>query len=230
MSAPKTIFCDIDGTLIKHKQDIIKNIYEEPVILSNVIENIKLWDKLNYKIILITGRKESTRLQTEQQLSKLGIIYDQLIMGITNGDRIIINDKKLNGIHNTCYAINLVRNAGFNCIDIISKNIGISDNNLFTKVENNYSLLELIEYNDKYCIKKITLKSANISDYIYNEIQIKTLIILSGEIIINKGKTLETLEKININIGNSVTINPYTIYSIENLDVATYIEISSNEL
>lgn len=98
MNIPKTIFCDIDGSLITHKGDIIRNIYEVPVILPNVIETIKECDKLNYKIILTTGRKESTRTKTEDQLSLLGIVYDQLIMGIPNGDRILINDKKKNGI------------------------------------------------------------------------------------------------------------------------------------
>ena len=90
----KTIFCDIDGTLLQHKHDIFKNILEPPVILNNVIESFKKWDKLNYKILLTTGRKESYRKQTEEQLQSLGIPYDQLIMGIPNGDRIIINDKK----------------------------------------------------------------------------------------------------------------------------------------
>ena len=45
---PKTIFCDIDGTLLYHAGDIVKNIQESPVILSNVMETIDKWEKLNY--------------------------------------------------------------------------------------------------------------------------------------------------------------------------------------
>jgi len=123
MNNPKTIFCDIDGTILFHKGDIVKNVQEEPIILPNVIESIKQWERLNYKIILTTGRKECTRKQTEQQLSNLGIVYDLLIMGITNGDRIIINDKKPNGVKNTCYAINLVRNKGMENINLESMEI-----------------------------------------------------------------------------------------------------------
>jgi hydroxymethylpyrimidine pyrophosphatase-like HAD family hydrolase len=230
MASPKTIFCDIDGTLIEHKQDIIKNIYEDPVILPNTIENIKLWDKFNYKIILITGRKESTRRQTEQQLSKLGIVYDQLIMGITNGDRIIINDKKLNGINNTCFAINLVRNNGLKSIDITSKIVGLPEEYLYTKIENDYELSELVECNDKYCVKKITKKNAIKSSYNYHQIQTKTITTLSGELVINKGQFLESLEKITICSGNSIIIKPYTIYNIENTKEVVYLEITSNEL
>jgi len=114
----KTIFCDIDGTLLKHKGDILLHIKEEPELLDNVIETIKNWDKKCYKIILTTGRKESLRKLTEEQLLKVGIIYDQLIMGISNGDRILINDRKQNTNRDTAYAINVNRNEGFKDLDI----------------------------------------------------------------------------------------------------------------
>jgi len=55
---PKTIFCDIDGTLLKHHSDIFLNFSEEPIILPEVARNIKDWERCNYKIILTTGRKE----------------------------------------------------------------------------------------------------------------------------------------------------------------------------
>ena len=58
MEQPKTIFCDIDGTLLKHMGDIALNYKETPIVLNNVVENIKQWEKQNYKIILVTGRKE----------------------------------------------------------------------------------------------------------------------------------------------------------------------------
>ena len=91
MIQPKTIFCDIDGTLVEHKGDIVKNYQESPSVLNNVLHTLKQWDKHNYKIILTTGRKESTRDATVKQLIELGIVYDQLIMGIPNGDRVLIN-------------------------------------------------------------------------------------------------------------------------------------------
>ena len=95
MNTPKTIFCDIDGTILTHTGDIIENYIGSPNILENVTSTFKKWDKHNYKIVLVTGRKESTRKKTEEQLRAHGIIYDDLIMGLPNGDRIIINDKKV---------------------------------------------------------------------------------------------------------------------------------------
>lgn len=230
MSAPKTIFCDIDGTLIEHKQDIMKNIYETPNILSNVIENIKLWDKLNYKIILITGRKESTREQTETQLSELCIVYDQLIMGVTNGDRILINDKKLNCIKNTCYCINLIRNQGMENIELTSKNVTIPDKYLFSKIEKPWGYEELLECNDKYVVKKLFMKKGHCCSIQYHKLKKETIVVLSGVLIIYIGTTLDTLDKKEYNIGDSITIEPYTIHRMEASEDCLYLETSTNEL
>ena len=41
----------------------------------------------------MTARKESARKITEEGLCSLGIPYDQLIMGVATGHRILINDK-----------------------------------------------------------------------------------------------------------------------------------------
>tara|TARA_A100001515_G_scaffold118434_1_gene100688 strand:+ start:3874 stop:4557 length:684 start_codon:yes stop_codon:yes gene_type:complete len=108
----KTIFCDIDGTLIQHVNPTEKTNQISTVnILPGTLQKIKLWDSKNYNIILTTGRKESLRKITEEELSKVGIIYDKLIMGIGPGDRIIINDKKTNG-RNTAWAYTPERNFG----------------------------------------------------------------------------------------------------------------------
>ena len=86
----KTVFCDIDGTLLNHTGDIIKNNLEQSVVLPAVTDVLKQWDRASYKLILTTGRKESLRSHTENQLRESGIFYDQLIMGLPNGDRILI--------------------------------------------------------------------------------------------------------------------------------------------
>ena len=93
-SRPKTIFCDIDGTLIEHFPPG-SNFHEfSPKVLPGVTEKILEWDKKGYRIILTTGRKESMRKFTEKQLEQVGIFYDMLIMGIGGGVRVLINDYK----------------------------------------------------------------------------------------------------------------------------------------
>jgi hydroxymethylpyrimidine pyrophosphatase-like HAD family hydrolase len=122
MSRPKTIFCDIDGTLTEHpasSQDISKyNLEQEMRVLSGTREKLWEWDKKGYFIILTTGRKEGMRKSTIEQLKKAGIIYDQLIMGFGGGDRILINDRKPDSGRDTASAINLDRDTGIGNLDL----------------------------------------------------------------------------------------------------------------
>jgi hypothetical protein len=116
---PKTIFCDIDGTLVKHQPPSETSRPSNNIeLLDGTLEKLMEWDKLGYRIILTTGRKESIRLITEKQLSDCGIFYDQLIMGIGGGKRILINDRKTNNKEDYAIAINLVRNKGISEVEL----------------------------------------------------------------------------------------------------------------
>jgi histidinol phosphatase-like enzyme len=114
----KTIFLDIDGCILYHKGNLSNQMLLKPELLSNVIEKLNEWEAEGHKIILITGRKESMRNLTENQLEKLGIFYDQLIMGINRGERILINDFKSNSNCAMATAINVERNKGLADIEI----------------------------------------------------------------------------------------------------------------
>ena len=57
------------------------------------------------------GRKKSHRKQLERQLRKAGIFWDELIMGLSNGPRVIINDVKEGG-EDRALGYNVVRNLG----------------------------------------------------------------------------------------------------------------------
>ena len=116
---PKTIFCDIDGTLIYHQNPSLTcNPMHKPKIIPGVLEKLKEWDMKGYCIILTTGRKESSRKVTERQLSELGIAYDKMIMGIGGGVRVLINDKKPYANFETASAYNLERDKGIGSIKV----------------------------------------------------------------------------------------------------------------
>ncbi len=116
---PKTLFCDIDGTLVKHESPLLSSkpgfVME---LLPGTLEKLEEWDRAGYNIILTTGRRESMRSETERQLSEVGIIYDYLLMGIKGGKRYLINDRKPNRSENYAEAINLDRNEGIGDIEI----------------------------------------------------------------------------------------------------------------
>lgn len=112
----KTIFCDIDGTIFRHQgnlSDMIKIVD----LLPGVIEKFLSWRDKDYYIVLTTARPEGCRLATEMQLNNLGIFFDQLVMGLNTGPRVLINDKKTDGSL-TSYCINIERDRGLRDIEI----------------------------------------------------------------------------------------------------------------
>lgn len=115
---PNTIICDIDGTLIEHKGDICEQHLGDIKVLEGTKEKLKEWDRKGYRIILLTGRRESVRKFTEKQLAEAGIFYDILIMGVGNGKRYLINDKKPLDDKETAISINLTRNEGIKNVNI----------------------------------------------------------------------------------------------------------------
>jgi phosphoglycolate phosphatase-like HAD superfamily hydrolase len=117
----KTILSDIDGTLVEQ----VENYAEHQAsgakfkILPGVTDKLKEWEKKGYRLILITGRKESGRRITEKMLEELGIFYDQLIMGVGIGPRILINDIKPEKTDLVmAHAINVPRNQGIADLDL----------------------------------------------------------------------------------------------------------------
>ena len=119
---PKTIFIDLDGCVFKHSggktviSDIIDKIYEQE-LLPGAIEKFNEWYAAGHNIVITTGRPESMREQTENQLKYRGLFFDQLIMGLKYFPRVVINDIKPDGTL-TAIAHNLERNKGLEGLDI----------------------------------------------------------------------------------------------------------------
>ena len=230
MERPKTIFCDIDGTLWNHIGNISEQAtHEGHYLLPNTKEAIDKWDKLGYQIILTTGRKESLRKKTEDELLRVGIVYDKLIMGLGGGVRILINDRKPNGTKNTCYAVNLVRNKGLLYYDFTSEFVIIDDNQPRV-VDKPWGKEELIEYNDQYVVKKIYMKENECCSIHYHELKRKTIYVLNGTLRLHTGTDIEALEQLEMGAGDKITITPYTIHRIEGITDSEYIECSTPEL
>jgi len=115
MERPKTIISDLDGCIFKHTGDVT-NLNGE--VLPGVLDKFREWDLKGYNIILTTGRRESTRPDTERQLREAGIFYDQLVMGIGGGPRVLINDLKPGSDNYAAMSFNLKRNEGMEDIKI----------------------------------------------------------------------------------------------------------------
>ena len=116
MNKKSTLFCDIDGTLLKYRKfETYKTCKAEPIentinIINNAYEN-------GHSIILTTARPEYLRTHTLKELNDNNIKFHQLIMSIARGNRIVLNDNEFPSINRT-FAFNLERNKGFSNNDI----------------------------------------------------------------------------------------------------------------
>ena len=82
----KTIICDIDGTLLNYLHDKPLNERDkiDHVALPGTVERMRQWEVDGCRIIIITGRRESQRNRTVEELERVGIPYDMLLMGFAD--------------------------------------------------------------------------------------------------------------------------------------------------
>ncbi len=234
MSRPKTVFCDIDGTLLKHHGDIIANAAATTdasgaTVLPGAFEHLKAWEKANYRIILITGRKESERPTLERTLQSLHVPYDQLLMGLPNGDRVIINDRKPEGQEPTAYALSPARNEG-----LIHYTPSLEPPNMSNiydeRIDKPWGYEELVELNHAYVVKKLFMRAGHACSIQYHRCKRETILVFSGKLRIYIGATQDTLESREYGPGETVTIEPYTIHRMEGVEDSVYYETSTTEL
>jgi len=109
----KTIFSDIDGTLIEQArfEDLDPNVAN---VLPGVKEKMDEWYEAGHHIVLTTARPWNLELVTKQQMQNAGIRYHQLLMGIGREERILINNNS-KGEPNAprAMAVAVGRDAGF---------------------------------------------------------------------------------------------------------------------
>lgn len=117
----KTWFLDIDGCVFFHggedTTEIAINLMEnKQKLLEGTREMVSKWREAGDKIVITTGRPESLKELTKQQLLAAGIVYDYILCGL-NQERHLVNDINSQG-QDTAYAHNLIRNAGLKSINV----------------------------------------------------------------------------------------------------------------
>ena len=122
----KTIFLDIDGTIF-HQSDRCADMYNtQPTLIKGSAKKCWEWHLKGYNIILTTGRPEPARGRTEAALAHHNITYDQLVMGLGPGPRVLINNvNEVGTIDGVCEMMGLTASA----IEV-ETNEGISDLNI----------------------------------------------------------------------------------------------------
>lgn len=116
---PKTILIDLDGTILYQHGGLDQQMKCSAKMLPGVLSKLHEWDLLGYNIIICTGRRESMRELTKRQLEECGIYYDQLVMGLGGGVRVLVNNSKSSfpGLE-TAVGITVPKNEGIRDLDV----------------------------------------------------------------------------------------------------------------
>jgi len=115
-----TLFLDIDGVLLEQAKDYTETVSGSlPAVVGKAAAKMLQWHLEGHRLILTTGRTEPLRSLTELSLANAGIIYDQLVMSVGSGPRIVINDiDPKHPLVLKALAINLERNKGIDDINL----------------------------------------------------------------------------------------------------------------
>lgn len=114
---PKTIFLDLDGTVLRHAHHFPSYDESKPELLPGVLQKVNEWINAGHKIVITTARREVNRATVESQLRELGLHWDYMVMDVSKGQRIIINDKLQKTDEDRAIGINIITDAGFDTID-----------------------------------------------------------------------------------------------------------------
>ena len=109
----KTIFSDIDGTLIEQVrfEDLDPNVVN---VLPGVAEKMNEWYDAGHHIVLTTARPWDLELVTKQQMENAGIRYHQIVMGIGREERILINNNSSKEPQrDRAFGVPVLRDGGF---------------------------------------------------------------------------------------------------------------------
>jgi len=157
-----SIFCDIDGVLIYHNPHSTAEIEDNKPIEGYL--NLNKWKRSGHKIILTTARSEKYRDQTVKLLKHLDIKYDELVMELPAGPRLLINDHKPSKTFvNQANGIEVVRDDGLKNVDISA--FGTENNTVIEKTFEGGSFAKTYLLKDGVVRKHIIKNSKDIIHY-----------------------------------------------------------------
>lgn len=127
MAKAQTIFCDLDGVLIQHRGGASTQWFCTTELVQDADQQLNRLEKAGCHIVLVTARPEHMRVKLVELLQDLCLPYHQLVMGITSGERWIVNDSKPNtplGKIATAFAATVLRNDSKSLVKAVDTILG----------------------------------------------------------------------------------------------------------
>jgi uridine kinase len=110
-----TIFCDLDGTLIKHVP-VPSPSGDDLELLEGSLEKLQEFQEKGYVVILTTSRTQSNVCAVIEKLRALGLNCDQIICDLPLGPRHLINDSKGEEVRAIAHPV--IRDAGIKDVSV----------------------------------------------------------------------------------------------------------------
>jgi hypothetical protein len=107
-----TIFIDLDGTLVTNSAEFFDPLWGTTAGIRENIDAVNaLYASNKVRIVITTTRNEASREATLEQLKREGIKYHDVMLGLSHGKRVIVNDFAPTNPYRSCDAINIPRNS-----------------------------------------------------------------------------------------------------------------------
>ena len=97
-------------------------------------------------------------------------------------------------------------------------------------IEKPWGKEEVIEINDKYMMKKLTMWKGHRCSLQFHNHKKETIYVLSGQLKIISGPDQNNLTGKIYTVGDSITISPGTVHRMEGVEDSVYLEASTPEM
>ena len=154
-----TIFCDIDGVLIRHKNHSTSESKDNEFLSG--ISTLRKLSKQNHRVILTTARSKKFKPSLESLLTENKVPYDEIVMGLPSGPRILINDRKpKKPFSRQSNSFEVFRNEGLSSLSL-DKIIEANSYRIIRDLSaNSFAKTYLVDFNGKKFVRKWIPKSA----------------------------------------------------------------------
>ena len=97
-------------------------------------------------------------------------------------------------------------------------------------IEKPWGKEELLEKNDRFMFKRLTMYKGHACSLQYHEIKVETVYLLSGILKVYLGDNEHELSQIIMKPNDVITLNPFKIHRMEAIEDCIYLEASTPEL
>ena len=95
-----------------------------------------------------------------------------------------------------------------------------------TIIEKPWGKEEVLEKNELYMVKRLTMNGGRRCSVQYHEKKCETVYVLSGLLRVLKGPSEKALEAVDLGPGEFITIEPFVVHRMEALETSVYLESS----